>query len=806
MRYPPAFRSILCWGRSARNFGAGFHPAGTAGLFVLAVVCIAIATVTEAQQFRFGVGAGDPTRPELSAPRIEVVSGPAAARLEQARALAADENWDEAVDIFRELAGERSDAVVEVDDGRFVSLRTYCHVQMARLPTEALATYRRRVDPLAERWYREGLAARDESLLRRVVDELFCSSWGDDALVALGELALERADYAAARCAWEQVSPLLRDPTGKPLWLALDGVDLTKHWPDVSRRWAERPEWPAWLAFPDTDIDLADVRFRLVLASIRAGELRRAELELAFLRHAHSDAIGRLGGQSGPYVAALERLLASAREWPAEPQPTDWPTFAGSLQRVPSAPKLGPVTGPIWRRPVSLQPTDVLRLAQRNNVRIIVGFGGGVMERRNDTPVRESQKPLSFFPVAADGVVYYSDATRIHAVDLATGRPAITRDGVLHRDDPLEDLRTSDRIRIGPGGWQTTSGGAVGVPRHTLTITDKIVYGRMGSPATARVEPRPGSKHDRLVGLNLRRDGALAFSVQPKEPAWAFDGVPVGDDRRVYVAMRHSDVTPHAYVACYDVATGNLLWRTAIGAADTPGAGSGDEITHNLLTLVGDRIYFNTNLGLVAALDARTGAICWLHRYERRTSEPLITGRTMPLQFERDPAPCLFYEGLIIVAPTDTPEVFALDAMTGRALWRNDQMDDGLHLLGVVRRNVIVGGHRLRGVDLRTGKLRFTWPESEHAGIRGMGRGLVAGDEVFWPTRSEIHVIHGVTGARSRPPISLASVGSQGANLAAAQGRLVVAGYDKLMAFGPELPVPPSQKESTTVSLADGNQ
>ena len=66
--------------------------------------------------------------------------------------------------------------------------------------------------------------------------------------------------------------------------------------------------------------------------------------------------------------------------------------------------------------------------------------------------------------------------------------------------------------------------------------------------------------------------------------------------------------TPHAYVACFDAATGRRLWRTSIGAADTPAGGLGDEITHNLLTLVGDRIYFNTNLGLVAALDAETAA------------------------------------------------------------------------------------------------------------------------------------------------------------------------------------------------------
>ena len=51
----------------------------------------------------------------------------------------------------------------------------------------------------------------------RVVDELFCSTWGDDALLALGELALERADYAAARRSWEQISPLLRDPIGPAL-------------------------------------------------------------------------------------------------------------------------------------------------------------------------------------------------------------------------------------------------------------------------------------------------------------------------------------------------------------------------------------------------------------------------------------------------------------------------------------------------------------------------------------------------------------------------------------------------------------
>ena len=92
-----------------------------------------------------------------------------------------------------------------------------------------------------------------------------------------------------------------------------------------------------------------------------------------------------------------------------------------------------------------------------------------------------------------------------------------------------------------------------------------------------------------------------------------------------------------------------------------------------------------------------------------------------------------------------------------------------------------------------SGSVRFVWPESEHAGIRGMGRGVVAGDEIFWPTRNEIYVLDARTGERTRPPIDLASVSDGGANLAAANGHLVVAGHDKLHRHRPP-PTPTAEK------------
>ena len=310
---------------------------------------------------------------------------------------------------------------------------------------------------------------------------------------------------------------------------------------------------------------------------------------------------------------------------------------------------------------------------------------------------------------------------------------------------------------------------------------------------------------DRLIGLDLSREGTTGFSRRPEDETWAFDGVPVSDGRRLFVAMRQGDITPRAYVACFDAASGSQLWRTSIGAADTLAGGLGDEITHNLLTLAGKRIYFNTNLGLVAALDTHDGSICWLHRYERRSNQPLDAGSAEPLHASRDPSPCLYQDGLVIVAPADTPNIFALDAVTGQTVWTTDLLPDALHLLGVVRRNLIVSGNRLAALDVLSGKLKFVWPESQQAGIRGMGRGLVAGDEVFWPTRNEIYVIHAMTGGQSRNPIPLGTISDAGANLAAANGRLVVAGPDKLMTFGPGIRIPPKKNDTKNDRLATSN-
>ena len=724
-----------------------------------------------AQQLPVGLSM-QPTQVELTAPHVEAIVGVMAARLEQARQLAAAGSWDEAIDIYREVAADKSKRVVALDATRYLSLRTYCHLQIARLPAEGLAAYRRRVDALAEQSYRDGLAKHDEAPLRRVVDESFCSTWGDDALLALGELALERGDYGTARHAWEQISPLLGTPDGSPMWMALRDIDLNANWPEVERRWQTRDKPGDWLAYPDTQFDLADVRARLVLVSMRAGQLDRAALELQVFRRLHPNVISRFGGQKENLVAALERLLAAAREWPAESALTDWPTFAGSHSRSIVAATISHDLVPIWKEPIPLNPPKYVR-----TVRLIQGGSGGntIATAEPNAIVRESQRPLSCYPIVTGNLILFADGSGIHAADFETGKPALTSTGSLHRNESAGETAGK------PFG--VMGGVAHGVPRLSLDTADGVVYARVGTLATSRAQTTQATASDRIIGLDLRREGLLTFQSPREDGAWAFDGAPVSDGRRVYVAMRRSDITPHANVACFDAATGIQQWRTAIGAADTIAGGAADEISHNLLTLVENRIYLNTNLGLVAALDAGSGDICWISSYDRLTGKTFTAGAAVPLHFDRDPSPCVYHDGLLFVAPSDAPAIFALNAATGKMVWQQNHLPETLHLLAVVGKHLIASGGRIAAVNISSGHVDWAWPESNHAGIRGMGRGVIAGGEIFWPTRNEIFALHPETGSQTRPPISLSPLAG-GANLAASHGRLIVAGYDKLMVLG----------------------
>ena len=143
-------------------------------------------------------------------------SDTADALLRNAAGHARDGQWAEAIDIYQRVIQQFGDKVARLpkDDPAgdptgesilYVDLRHFCQRRLAALPPEALAIYRRRVDIQADRWFKQGAAERDRSLLRRIVEQDYCSSWGDDALDLLGDLAFQDGRFDEALALYRQL-------------------------------------------------------------------------------------------------------------------------------------------------------------------------------------------------------------------------------------------------------------------------------------------------------------------------------------------------------------------------------------------------------------------------------------------------------------------------------------------------------------------------------------------------------------------------------------------------------------------------
>ena len=681
------------------------------------------------------------TRFELS-DAVQVDEADAAARthLERVKALLANEQWDEAVETLRQVTENHGGKVLAVSARRFISVRDYCHLQIASLPREALELYRERVDAQARGWYESGVRGRDAELLQRVVDQLFCSSWGDDALLALGELALERGELGNARGAWEKILP----------------ADYWARFPPA----VQADGTGTWLIYPDSDLELSGVRARLLLTTILAGERELARRGLQEFTREFGAAEGRMGGRQVRYVEYLSNLLDESAAWPPAPQADDWPTFAGSPGRNKVLPKSIDVGAVVWEAKLPATPPAELDYNAPRRV----------AEKRDQL--------LSYHPLVVGQMVLVASQDEIRAFDLHSGRPVWGGRAVIYPDDPLLEAADAAPPRLrGP----RHAGAGFGAPRYTMTVQNGRLYARLGNPVTSSphdVRGRPEQGY--LVCLDLNEEGSKRWSCLPDDPSWAFEGSPVTDGSNVYVGMRRSGVRPQAFVACFGAERGRLRWRKFVCAAETPAQGQYEELTHNLLTLAEGVLYYNTNLGAVAALDARDGQIKWITCYERAKTVDL---GNRAKHFYRDLNPCVYDRGLIYVAPSDCQDILAFDAPTGLFAWPCHFPDDVVHLLGVSHDRLIASGDKLWWIAALTGKVTAE-PFPAQGSPKGLGRGVLAGDKVYWPTWDKIYVFD-QKADRQEEPIDLVARGATGGNLLVVDGLLLIATHDKLMALGP---------------------
>ncbi len=719
----------------------------------------------------------------------------------QFEALVADKAWDDAIDLVEqvqaeaggEVAKEAADAslglLVEEPDAfvRYTTVLRRTQTMLASLPPEGLAVYRDRLGSSSRRQVDQAIARLDEEALDRVVANDTVTPASRDATLALAELALERGDTIAARRWLQRLDPLAWDPIGRPAACTLAALDPSSEPSEVAAAWSQA-ERPAALPLTTVD-DVAEsissmVLARLALTSLREGDLRRAAAEARLLRGLSPEATGRFAGRQQSLPEALEALLAEQQSG------------------VPADATLGAVDL-AWAWDAAASYSPVLARNQRRVINRGVNlFGRPALNIRASRP--EPTRTPTLDPAVATRHAYYVERGQLKQLDLVTGEVGEFRLPGVETPEPIADQGNQPgkqnvgqiaarRFVIQGGQRQVIQFGQPAPPRAKsitrlspdLTFQAGRLYARTTKttvqPRNRRVLPTIEAA---LIGIDPENPGEIAIrlTTEPNDPngnaGYQFGGPPTVRGDRLYVVLTRPGVRAGLAVACYSARSGRELWRTDLGAGEPANRFGGSQSLP--LQLAGDTLYLATEMGAVAALDTQGGRLRWLSLYPRDPGA-LAASRT---QSPATPATsCVLSGDQLIVAPADSTKLMAWDAGTGRLLWQADRRQDA-RLAGVASTAdgsvVVLAGRQIASYDTLTGARRFAWPQSDRAGLRGIGQAAVVGGEVFWPTRDALYCFDAINGSQTRPPIDLAPVGAAGANLIPTDYGLLVAGPERI--------------------------
>jgi|GEM_PF-2729504 len=644
--------------------------------------------------------------------------------------------WADALPDVIALAETRGRALVLWERGntsaQYVTVTVAVNRLLATLPNAGLLAYRERVDPRAEQLWQRWQAAGDQAALQQLADVWFYSSRGDDACWELGQSAWWRGELATARDWWQQLLP----PS------APDGPRHTRHYPDPS--------------FP-----LADLAARCVVCQI-ALDAGAARAEIAQFQEQYPDAEGRLGAQSGIWAD----LLLAAWQHRVDPiqdaAPQNVSTFAGTSQRRLNGPRPIDLGGELWS--TALTAT--------------------VLPRPTSQLVFPPPAPLACYPAVVDDKVYLNDGQRILGWELFTGRP-------------IDDLGLDDSLVIYPPLSTEPAlpprRNVVGGPLWTVTVGNGRLFARMGSVVTTPAPSELREQISELVCIDLAEgQGRLSWKLtavdissqlqadDPTAPSWSWEGTPLLDGSKLYATLSRRRPQLEWCVVCLDAETGRLLWQQTAGISRTAPADHENLASHLLLTAGHNRLFLATDWGAVFCLSQHDGQPLWVMTYQSLPPAWPHNSSRLPLT----PAPPVLVDQQLFVAPGDSPFVFSLDVATGTPRWQYHLKEPVEHLLGVSQGCLIGSGKSLWALDQKTGERRWQIQPDEPE-RQGYGRGWLAGDVVYWPTRESICIVETETGRTEREQVLRTPDEYRfGGHLIGYDGVLLVASSERLTAYG----------------------
>lgn len=611
-------------------------------------------------------------------------------------------------------------AVVSADGRLYRPVRRLCHELLARLPAEGRALYRANHEVAAAEQLQQALDDGGLDALERVQDRYFATLAGGRALALLADRWMHVGRHRAAYMAWR---------------------DLIDVYPaDLRGELGLREEW---------------LRFKAAVCLQLAGEPAAAQDAAKALAAAAPDATLRVEGE-----------LQALRELPSDPRfaaAVAPAAAAGAAADVLFAGGLAQGLTPLWQ--LRFRNPDPYREPKTNNERVFFGDGNGVV-----MPFAGRYGGSTFVGFAgrdADGVpqALFTEHLRLRVADAATGLLAASTNA---SDEPPTTRENQPRSRIAASDFALLRPVDDGERRY-------VVLG-YGGTAAASLDV-------------LRASELVAYAGPELRPAWTstqwldgdrglrdvtFLAAPtVHGDHLLLPALRRGRYT----LECLDRRTGRPRWHVQLHGAGTaffkaPGC---PVVVHGGAALVA------TNAGCIASVDAASGDLRWLRRYERLdplrqatkarnpTSRDEMVWRNGPYRQEEltsfHPNDLFVHGGLVLAAPVDGDVLLALDAATGEIAWLLDGATryapygrlrtlvgiagDALFALSDSHLVVIgaAGGRVERAVELPPLAVgSSSAAPASPSGVRrssdapGRGRGCVVGDRVLVPNGRELLV------------------------------------------------------------------
>ncbi len=678
--------------------------------------------------------------------------------LKRAEQFVGDERYDLATILWQRVLDESGQTVMTRPQWKYRSFdrryRIYKSLSeeiestIAALPDLGLRQYRLSADGEAHAILAAGTGANREQALSDVVRLYFISSLGDDAAYELACLRLDRHDFVGAA---RLLSRILND-------------------------------------YPNPSVPRGELLLRLSLANARLGDAAAARSTLAELERTSGSAafarVAEIIKAEADDGAAAAAQVASADGWPL---PLGGPERTGHMKSLPSS-VTADTLSEAWFENYEIDSGEFTTGVGQMQQKIMFGGGGLWAASRSQLRGQPGQpltreallarwKSSGWMPAGQmllhEGLVFYKRHDRVVCRDAQTGKlkwmsrpsiyqpPAIAQWMVNMRRSygqnitsdlptaPLEAVIFGDRLHqamtISDGLLLTVDGPLEGETLPTPTNQQPVRFNNQSVPRRTRtnylsaydlangkfkwVRPADGG-----AGGGKFEIGYMAAPV----PYAKFLLVPVSDS---------GAISMHAI----DKATGQLVWKTFLCEDPISGANPYSPIG---VAVSGGDAYVATGGGVVFALDAMSGSVRWVVRYQRNAKgNPNLARYGNALQQLRDidgwdEDVVIPHGRALVVLASDSDKLFAVDRRSGELLWESPRKPTGdddaaMYCLGVLGDGLMVAGKRsVRRYDLSKDG-RLMWEAKFDASY---GRGVLTGDAIYMPVGESIARIDTQTG------------------------------------------------------------